>query len=229
MSNALRTLAVAAVMAGTFPMVAQASVTAPCTVSSCLDMSFAPGGKFTAGPLDQSLLPAGVTIANAQLFGGNPADLPLVNLVDVNGVPAVSGKAIVITFTTPGQYKLNALTLDYTAQFDINVIVHTTLNPTGVEANLPTNPNGGWTDDWVLQRTNGDALVSEANDWITSIEFIPDTANGNSVDFIGLNGLNFTQVVIGGNGGTVPEPASYGLAALALLAAGAASRRRASR
>ena len=57
------------------------------------------------------------------------------------------------------------------------------------------------------------------SDQVTSLVF---SAGG---DFIGLDDLKITLTDGGNPGGNVPEPASYALVGLALLAAGSASRR----
>lgn len=235
MSNALRTLAVAAAMAGLAPIAAQAAVLATCTPATCLSMVFT-SDKFKAGPITE--FQPGVSISNAQLFATSATELALVNLVDTVATTTrtltptalvVSNAPIAISFTNQNQFQLNALTLDYTSVFDIVVTVKTTRNTTITTA-LPGGGGSGWVNDQPLTRLDGSALISDANDWITSISFQPDTANGSSTDFIGLNGLDFTQIAVGNNGGgTVPEPTGYGLAALALMAAGVASRRRSAR
>lgn len=214
MSNALRTLAVAAVMAGLAPMAAQAAV-----VRTSLDMSFLPppAGTWTAGPI--SAFGNGVTISNAALFSLSSGRLALAN----------SGTDPITISIDKDLFHLNALSLEYFSEFAVDISIN------GSSGQSLTRTGGQWVSS-SLQRIcpstepkcNAKLLLDGTDNWITSIEFTPDTSNGQ--DFVGLNGLNFTQIdTTGGNnggGGTVPEPAGYGLTALALLAAGVASRRR---
>lgn len=214
MSHALRTLAVAAVMAGLAPMAAQAAA-----VSTSLDMSFE-AGKWTPGTISDFV--TGVHIANAKLSLLSSGRLALTN-AGVDPITITIDKDL---------FHLNALSLDYFSGFSVGI----SINQSAGQA--LTSSKGQWKPA-KLQRIcqgnvptcNPDVLIEGTDNWITSIEFAPDLSNPSGIDIIGLNGLNFTQIDAtgGNNGGTVPEPAGYGLAALALLAAGAASRRRSAR
>ena len=63
---------------------------------------------------------------------------------------------------------------------------------------------------------------------LTSVSRISTIEFGfSSLGLFGVDNLRLGTRDTGGGGGTVPEPASYGLVAMALLAAGWASRRRA--
>lgn len=214
MSNALRTLAVAAAIAGLAPVAAQAAA-----VSTSLDMSFE-AGKWTPGTISDFV--TGVHIANASLSLLPSGKLALAN---------IGTDPITITIDKD-LFHLNALSLDYFAGFSVGISIN---NATGQSL---TGSGGQWKSSKLQricqgnsQNCNPDLLVEGTDNWITSIEFTPDLSNPSGIDVIGLNGLNFTQIDAtgGNNGGTVPEPAGYGLAALALLAAGAASRRRSAR
>lgn len=211
MSNALRTLALAAAMACVAPMAAHAAA-----VRTTLDMSFLPtsqGGTWTEGPI--TAFTNGVTISNASLISLSSGELALAN---------VGSSPITITIDST-LFHLNALSLDYFAEFSVGVSVNKSPSSSLTRTGSLWRSTKLQRDCGTQSGCNADVLIDDATNWITSIEFKPDASNG---DLVGLNGLNFTQIDTSGgnNGGTVPEPAGYGLAALALLAAGAASRRR---
>ena len=81
-------------------------------------------------------------------------------------------------------------------------------------------------------------LAGTPGTWVWAEKVVIDLSNiGNisSIDFevtqnssfFAVDNINFGRTTSDGGGGTVPEPASYGLVAMTLLAAGWASRRRA--
>ena len=93
---------------------------------------------------------------------------------------------------------------------------------------LQVTGRGGKTASFLLAGTTG------GWQWVSNIALdLPNIGNISSIEFqaaagkfFAVDNIDFGRTTSDG-GGTVPEPASYGLVAMALLAAGWASRRRA--
>lgn len=202
MSHAIRSLALAAALAALAPMASQAAAL------TSLSFSLANNGSVKNGDLVTSLA-TGVLVSGAEVFIDKQGDI---------GMTFSGTDPIKITIDT-SLYNLNALSMARFSGFEVEVTVNG-------DAGQKLSPTGGnWVTSPLLRNcpagsTCKEELLTEGSDpWITEITFTQA-----SNDFSGFNSLRFTQ--IGGNGGTVPEPAGYGLAAMALLAAGAATRRR---
>lgn len=203
MSHAIRSLALAAALAALAPMASQAAAL------SSLSFSLTNNGSFSSGDPITELKP-GATISGAIVFILN-GDIGL----------TFSGSGPITITIDPTLYNLNALTLSRFSGEEVEVSVNGVAAP-----KLGATPNFLWKQEPLVRScpagtTCEDELLTEGSDpWITEIVFRRDPA-----DLVGFNGLVFTQIGSTG-GGTVPEPAGYGLAAMALLAAGAATRRR---
>lgn len=203
MSHAIRSLALAAALAALAPMASQAAAL------SSLSFSLSNNGSVQNGDPVTSLA-TGVAISGAEVFIDKSGDIGL----------TFSGADPIKISIDSTLFHLNALSLARFSGFELEVTVN---GDAGQK--LPAT-GGKWVTSPLLRicpvgTTCKEELLTEGNDpWITEITF-----NQTTGDFSGFNGLRFTQIGSTG-GGTVPEPAGYGLAAMALLAAGAATRRR---
>ncbi|MDT7837241.1 hypothetical protein [Aquabacterium sp. OR-4] len=204
MSHAIRSLALAAAVAVLAPMSAQAAAL------TSLNVNLANNGSVKDGDEITSLAP-GVTVSGAEVFIDN-GDIGL----------TFSGSGPIVIKIDSSQYNLNALTFSRFSEFDLNASVNGIDSP-----ELSGTSNGAWVVAPLLRNCDpgnnqcNPVQLTDGNDpWITEVTF-----STTAIDFAGFNNLSFTQ--IGSN--SVPEPAGYGLAAMALLAAGAASRRRSAR
>lgn len=118
-----------------------------------------------------------------------------------------------IVVDVPGALNANSLKLSFKNSNNLIIDV------TGV---------GGKTDRFTLGATPGsggwaeEVVFEDFGELIKQVAFSSTTNGRNTVS---LDNLDF--YLVGDNGGTVPEPAGYALAGLALLAAGGATRRRA--
>ncbi len=204
MSHAIRSLALAAALAALAPMASHAAAL------NSLSFSLANNGSVKDGDPITSLA-TGVAISGAEVFiDSKTNDIGLT----FSGLDPIK---ITIDSTL---YHLNALSMSRFSGFELEVTVN---GDAGQK--LPAT-GGKWVTSPLLRicpvgTVCKEELLTEGGDpWITEITF----AQG-PTDFASFNSLRFTQIGTPG-GGTVPEPAGYGLAAMALLAAGAATRRR---
>lgn len=220
MSHAIRSLAIAAAVAALAPMAAQASLLSPTVSSFNLQYS---SGKITSNGTEyaQGVITTlgngiGITGASVFLFEDNSVN-PTIQL------PVLTFSAgstdITLDFSKSG-LKINAITMFVISQGDLTTDLGQTF---GANPQLPAAK-------WELQGACAGTLPCEDSRILTStVDGFLDHitfSRANVGDAYLLNGLAFIDYS-NPTSNNVPEPAGYGLAALALLAAGAASRRRA--
>ncbi len=115
-----------------------------------------------------------------------------------------------IVVNDPNALNANSLKLSFKNSNNLIVDVTGISGKTGQFSFGATPGSGGWADQLVFE---------DFGELIKEVAFSSTTSGRNTVS---LDNLDFYFV----GGGTVPEPAGYALAGLALLAAGGATRRR---
>lgn len=207
MSNAIRSIALAAALVGLAPMAANA---APLVFKQVSTFSLVNDSTHTNGDAI-SKLSDGITISGAELYVGTGADeIALTFLNDTDPIKILIDSSKV---------HINALTLTRFSDKNVDVAVD------GDSAQSLGGTGGAWVPAALKRFCSPTApcadeqlLTDTVDTWISELTFTQSSG-----DFVGLNNLAF---MVASSGGVAPEPASYGLAAVALIAAGAASRRR---
>lgn len=228
MFHAFRTLALGAAVACLLPLSAQAAL--QYTATGSFSLSFKPvpvvGGGTQAGATDGvttylnndaiNALTSGVTASGAAVYADKTAQ-------DAGLTYFGSNTELKLSFDTQ-KIRVNRLELVFFGDSSFPIFFDIDIDGDGKtdrSGQLVPLAGGAWSPPTALTQNGSELLSDDPNVSIHSLTF-------RDGGFIGFNELTFFRANTNG-GGTVPEPAGYGLAALALLAAGAASRRRSGR